>query len=329
MLDAIVSLPFPLAVAVAILAAGVMGFAIQRGATCMVAAVDQAVSARRFGRALALAEASLWVAGLLAAARLFGLAMPVQEDFPAGLLALLGGCLLGLGALINGACVFGAIARFGSGDRHYILTPVGFYLGSLLHDGLRVSQSQPTVSPVGHSAGLIALALFLPFLLFRLGEIAVAARRGQLGARIWLAHHATIVIGISFVVLMLVAGPWTYSQVLTRLAHGGMAIGAFEFVLFLALLMGAVIGGWSARQRIGWSGRTAAFCLVGGALMGFGSAMIPGGNDNLILVGLPMVQTYAWVAIGAMAAAITIGLLAKSEWRKRAQDPVSDKLPAG
>lgn len=325
MQNALVWLPYPLAAAVAVLAAGVMGFAIQRGATCMVAAVDQAVSMRRFGMTLALAEASLWVAGLLAAAKFFGLAMPTQQDFPSGLLVFLGGAVLGFGALINGACVFGSIARFGSGNWHYTLTPVGFYLGSLLHDGLPIAQSHATESAIPPTVSWLALVLFLPILAFRLSEAIIWAWRKQLGAKVWLAHHATIIIGISFVALLLVAGPWTYSQALTRLAHGGMAIDAFEFLLFLALFAGAAAGGRNGHQKTGWNARTAGFCLVSGALMGLGSAMIPGGNDNLILVGLPMLQGYAWLAIGAMAATISIGLLAKSGWSKSAEDSASNR----
>ena len=42
-----------------------------------------------------------------------------------------GGVLLGLGAVINGACVFGAVARFGSGEWAYAATPLGFLLGSI------------------------------------------------------------------------------------------------------------------------------------------------------------------------------------------------------
>jgi hypothetical protein len=44
---------------------------------------------------------------------------------------MIGGALLGIGANINSACVFGAIARFGSGEWTYIVTPAGFYLGCL------------------------------------------------------------------------------------------------------------------------------------------------------------------------------------------------------
>ena len=45
------------------LLAGVMGFAIQRGATCTVAAVNEVIEKRRFRRLLAMLEASVWVTG--------------------------------------------------------------------------------------------------------------------------------------------------------------------------------------------------------------------------------------------------------------------------
>ena len=54
---------FSAAFVVAVLCASVMGYAIQRGATCAVAAVDEVVAERAFGRLLALVEAALWVAG--------------------------------------------------------------------------------------------------------------------------------------------------------------------------------------------------------------------------------------------------------------------------
>ena len=44
---------------VAILSVGLMGFAIQRGGTCMVAAVDELLSQRRAHRLTAMLEASL------------------------------------------------------------------------------------------------------------------------------------------------------------------------------------------------------------------------------------------------------------------------------
>ena len=45
-------------------------------------------------------------------------------------------------------------------------------------------------------------------------------------------------------------------------------------------------------------------CFLGGALMGSGSLLIPGGNDGLLLVGMPLLYPYAWVAFVAMCVAI-------------------------
>lgn len=318
---------------VAPLAAAVMGFAIQRGATCMVAAVDQAVSERRFSRAIALAEAALWVAGLLALGTLAGIAVPTVSSFPGGWLAILGGATLGLGALVNEACVFGAVARLGSGDRHYLLTPAGYFLGSFLVARLHYGEPAALDYSAPRELSLLAAALFLPFALYRLAMLILATQRREFAMRLWLAHHATLIIGVTFVILMIAAGPWTYTQILSRLAHGGAGFGALDGLLLLTLLGGAVLGGWEARRSKPWSFKAAGKCLAGGTLMGIGSATIPGGNDNLILIGLPMLHAYAWLGIAAMILAIWAGLIVKARWSKLAPglpaNGASPTLPSG
>ena len=47
-----------------------------------------------------------------------------------GIALLLG--LLGLGAFVNRSCVFGSIAKLGSGHWAYAATPAGFFLGCLM-----------------------------------------------------------------------------------------------------------------------------------------------------------------------------------------------------
>ncbi|HSB22715.1 MAG TPA: YeeE/YedE thiosulfate transporter family protein, partial [Burkholderiaceae bacterium] len=98
------------AVVVAAACAGLMGFAIQRGATCTVAAVDELLSKRRATRLIAMLEASLWVAGGLALATLLGVLPAMPAAYPVSTWVFIGGALLGFGAWLNGACVFGAIA---------------------------------------------------------------------------------------------------------------------------------------------------------------------------------------------------------------------------
>ena len=52
-----------------------------------------------------------------------------------------------------------------------------------------------------------------------------------------------------------------------------------------------------------------AKCFTGGALMGWGSLLIPGGNDGLILVGIPLLWPYAWLAFFTMCVVIGVALL--------------------
>jgi uncharacterized membrane protein YedE/YeeE len=121
--------PVSLSFVAALLCAGVMGFAIQRGGTCTVAAIDEVIDKRRIRRLTAMAEASLWVAGgLVLASSLHALGM-APAGFAVSRWTVVGGALLGLGAFVNGACVFGAIARLGSGEWAYLATPLGFYAG--------------------------------------------------------------------------------------------------------------------------------------------------------------------------------------------------------
>ena len=42
--------------------------------------------------------------------------------------------------------------------------------------------------------------------------------------------------------------------------------------------------------------------------MGWGSLLIPGGNDGLILVGMPLLWPYAWVAFATMCVTIGVAL---------------------
>jgi toxin CptA len=164
--------------------------------------------------------------------------------------------------------------------------------------------------------------LVVPFAAFALWRIARgwrAATQGagarwheRLAARVWSPHAATTVIGVTFVVLLLLVGGWAYTDVLAELARGMAASVGARTVLALALLAGAALGGWTAgRFRSRPIGATqAGRCLAGGVLMGWGSLLLPGGNDGLILVGMPLAWPYAWLAFATMCATIATAQLA-------------------
>ena len=121
--------------------------------------------------------------------------------------------------------------------------------------------------------------------------------------------RAPIVIGLTFVVTLLLAGRWAYTDVLADLArmmnaaHSGLGL---PVLLLLALYVGALVGGRSAGRwrSTRMSALQIARCFGGGVLMGWGSLLIPGGNDGLILVGMPLLWPYAWVAFATMCVSI-------------------------
>jgi toxin CptA len=308
------------AVIVAVVCAGLMGYAIQRGATCTVAAVDELLTKRKARRLIAMAEASLWVAGGLALARLSGVLPAMPAAYPVSAWVFIGGALLGFGAWLNGACVFGAIARFGSGDLNYLSTPIGFYLGCVTVGPLF---GAPNPDPLAAEslvlrASSAVVPLFLAFAAWRVVPPlfdALLAPRDEglaraLARRAWAPHAATGVIGVTFVVILLLVGVWAYTDVLAQLAGGTSTRLALGVLCLLALYVGAVLGGWTAGHLRAMRPTVAgtAKCLAGGALMAWGSLLIPGSNDGLILIGMPLLRPYAWLAFATMCVTIAAAL---------------------
>jgi toxin CptA len=301
------------ALAIAVVCAGLMGFAIQRGGTCLVAAVDQVVSKRRANRLVALAEASLLVAAGMVIAQLFGVLPMAPRAFALTGWTVLGGMIMGVGAYVAGSCVFGAIARIGNGELTYLLVPLGFFMGCVA--ALELGMTRLPHAVAAHSPVLSQAALFVvPLLLlaaWRLTRVIGAARRGQFAEHVWSPHVATGVIGVTFVILLLLVGAWNYTDYLAETAHHMATRGADRGLLLLALFGGAVVGGWTAGKikAVQPSLRVVARCLAGGIMLGFGGSLVPGANDGLILLGLPLLYPHAWLAFASMLLTIAAALI--------------------
>jgi len=298
--------------AVAFICATLMGFAIQRGGTCLVAAVDELVNKRRASRLIALGEASLLVAAGIIAAQLLGSLPMAPKAFALTGWTVAGGAIMGLGAYVAGSCVFGAIARIGNGEGAYLLVPVGFFLGCVGALALGMDRLPHPIAP--HSLVLGQALLFAgPLALlvgWRLVRTLNAARRGELGSYVWSPHVATGVIGVTFAILLLVVGPWNYTDYLAELArrmpHGGFSRG----LLLAALFFGAMLGGWTAGRIKPVLPTMSALvrCLAGGFMLGFGGSLVPGANDGLILLGLPLLYPHALLALASMVVTVSAAL---------------------
>jgi len=325
---------------VSLFCAGVMGFAIQRGATCTVAAVDEFVTKRRLNRLISLIEASLWVVGGLLIAQALHVLPRMPAGYAIGWATIVGALLLGVGAFINGACVFGAIARLGSGEWAYVLTPFGFYVGCLTVATL-FPPPPPRLrmgSPLFDAAtwlGIVFAALMLfrvvwPLVFSKPGMETLSQRiRVALTSHIWSPHAATGVIGVTFVlILLMIGGTWAYTDVLADLARGMAHSLTARILLVLALFAGAIVGGYTAGRFRSTRITTAqmAKCFTGGVMMGWGTLLIPGSNDGLILIGMPLLRPYAWIAFVTMCVSIGVALAGKKHLQ-RVVTPKPSSMP--
>ena len=300
--------------AVVLLCALLTGFAIQRGNTCTVVAVRDLLQRRDPTRALAILHAMAWVAGLAACVGLlFGHPLPAPA-FDADGAVVVGGALLGLGAIVNGACAVGTIARLGNGEWAWLWTLPGMLLGALAYRLVPAAlapaalASHPPLYDLAWAAA-IAFAAYVVWLsprALRRGFGAGDALRGP-----WHPTAATTAIAIAFVLASAASGPWAYTAMLDRFVDGRFADGAALLLPFAALVGGAMLGGGIGRGERGrrTNARQRRNSFVGGAIMGLGGRLAGGSFDAHTLLGQPLLLPHAWTAMTtayAVVAAITL-----------------------
>ena len=294
-----------------------IGIAIQRGNTCTVVAIDDVVHRRSWDRLLAIVFSWLWVAGGLALLSMITGLHPKAGAVPVTVWSVVGGVILGVGAVVNGACTTGTIARIGSGEYVFGLTVVGFFGGCLLAPHLFGRAATTHITSVPRTTVLDYRAIAV------LGLVAVAAltvRRllrdrhesfRDFARHAWDPRTATLIIATLFVAAVQIAGPWTYTDLLGDIAKHSAAHVLQQSALLIALLAGAIVAGRSLKgtKLIGPLAPRVIRCAIGGLIMGLGFAVAPGAFDGLTLLGQPLLLAYAWVVMVASYFSILLGVL--------------------
>lgn len=285
-----------------------LGVALSRVSLCAVAGVQQAVVARNFAglQRLVLAASSAGVVLLLLA----GLApasvlLPGAVPFHAGV--IIGGLLLGVGAMLNGGCYLGSVLYLGSGNLNFLFTLAGIGVGARIAEALAVFPAGAASGPRA-AMGPLWMAGAIGFALL----ISVLIRRARPAAA-WLALCAGLLAGLVYA-----RHPgWSYGTVLETLAHGRHALmdwtaNLSALLLFAGALAGAALAG---RFHLQWPTLLRALrCAAGGLVMGFGAALVPGGNDTLLLWAIPGLTIYGALAYLVMLGIIGLGFLAVVRW---------------
>jgi len=307
-----------------------IGFAAHRASLCNVRAVAEIVRAKNPQMLLSLLQAVLWMAALTGVlVLLFDLTpQAVSQRMPIAW-ALAGGLVFGVGAGVNGGCSLSTLHRLADGNLGMLATLVAFVAGvwiwfSLMNAGvmtgltpvpsvwLRWPQLVPWLLSV-----LLVWAATRVVSFWRLARV----KREQSLHRVLLAptYHlsvASALLGLSGGLLYATQGAWSYTNYLrsevVHISGGTMAPTLWHGVLVSGLLAGMAVSAIQ-RRSMKWHapGRLAAWLrnAGGGLLMGIGAAIIPGGNDTLLLNGLPTLTAAAVGTYGCMLLGIGATIL--------------------
>jgi uncharacterized membrane protein YedE/YeeE len=310
----------------------ILGFAAHRASICMVRTIAEIMSARTGYMLASVGKSVLWV---------WAVTIPIFWLMPAlgsGIsgwsltgYAMLGGLLFGVGAALNGGCAFSTMARLVDGDGKMLATVCGFAVGVFcfvaLVDRQWLSPPSPAPALIGELLGwtMVAAFAFLAWAAYELARLWLTRERGAHFTDLVLAPRyrlstAALLIGFSGALLFLTSGPFGYSATFGLIIEGTFGPRGWpptaRWVLLIAVLTGMLA---STVQRgsfhIDWRPRRGWLLnLSGGMLMGFGTALAPGGNDVLVLYGIPTVSPYALPTYTALAVGVAAGLVMMRLW---------------
>lgn len=293
-----------------------VGFAVKRGGLCTYVAALDIVREQRPERLFAFLGAAAWATvGLVPLSWWFPDQVAMSWSHGSLIIALLGGIVIGLGAYLNKGCFFGTFVQLVGGNLTYVGTLLGLSLGVIVTDLLLVGfKPQLNLAPLVAEPGLIAglwlggMGIFAMVLLFSgLGT-------GSPALRDWGSISVMLTIGLGGGLLYATVSGWDYGSVLTQLTRYMVeAQTAGPSLLAILATLGSIAGGITAAikdrsfrlQAPQWRGSIG--CLSGGMLMGSAAIIIPGGNDGMLLIGIPSMAPHSIVSYAFMVASL-IGL---------------------
>ncbi|HEX7156030.1 MAG TPA: YeeE/YedE thiosulfate transporter family protein [Burkholderiaceae bacterium] len=306
--------------------AALLGYAAHRASICNVKAVLEILGSRRAFMLASFAKAALWATAVYGTAIL---ALPWMgagfQTFEPAFLPACGGFVFGAGAAINGGCSVSTLQRLADGEIGMLMTLIG--LGGGLFAWSAIDANLAIVRAVRvplawREPGVATVALVVSLWLAAALEVWRLWRsRARIGIRKLAASDAyrlstsAMLIGIAGGLLNVLLGSWTYTYYLRSAIDAAqrdsMAPGPLLAGLLAAMLGGMVVSSIQRRSfRPGWGGmKGASKHLLGGLLMGVGAALIPGGNDSIVLTGIPTLSGVALATYLALLLGIASALL--------------------
>lgn len=297
-----------------------------RASICTVKAVAEVLTTRRAYMLASFAKMALWVIAITSSFTWIGgdVVLPATT-WQVSLLGLFGGAVFGLGAVLNGGCAISTLTYLASGRIAMAFSLFGFSVGVMAHslvtEGLSLAPPQPGTTLIDLKGPWVlpVLALLVSGLVWeilrlsRTPALTVRWRERMLSGRLRLSTAAAL-MGVSNGILYALIGTWAYTSTLSQQAQhllGRAAAPRLQlWLLFVSLLSGMVVSAWwRGRLRPVWRFDNWHAHLLGGFLMGVGAAFALGGNDVLLMHGIPSLSPHAVPTFAAMVLGIATALL--------------------
>jgi hypothetical protein len=317
----------------AIFLAFLVGFTVRRGTICLVAATEELLYKKRPKTMIFIIQSMAVALGITVPAILFfPNEVKLAVAHPISVTLLAGAAIYGIGAAVNGGCALGTLNHFANGNSNFLGTVIGFALGMVFY--LKVEYFQITKAYASiendHANTLILTPILLMVWLFIIWRSKRFFEKKETTLRKKFHHFISYTaardfitvsgLGIGSGMLYLILGhAWDYTFLITSVAEsflnvnektGSLFVGSLTVIgLVIGVIVATLLSRSFAFKEI--NRKSFSIKLIGGACMGLGAGLIPGGNDTLILYDLIGLGTHAPVAIFIMMLGIAIVLQLK------------------
>ncbi len=316
-----------------------VGYSVHRGGICLVGATREVLVKKQFGGFLFIFEAmTVAFAVVLSAYLLMPMNVHFSPSIAIGNLFIAGALLYGFGAAINAGCMLGTLNRFLSGEMTYLGTIFGIGAGLFSFLLLQDTDATTTAPIAVRSSDILyfllpLLAVAWVMILVRLCGLFFSPKR-SFSERLSLFLHepltrgflAIFLLGVCSGALYLILGhAWDYSKWFmsfgkillfkSPLNDEFLYVSTTSAGLLIGILSAAVIGKGFKRQPINWPSFLTK--IIGGAMMGFATGYISGGNDTILLHAIPTLAFHAPFSLLLILLAIGVSLWLKMQFSAR------------
>lgn len=310
------------------------GFATRRASLCLVRATTEIIERKPAKTMFFVVEAMVIALSITIPAMLFFPEyISLASSYSISPYLFAGAFLYGIGAFLNGSCALGTLNHLMSGKIQYAASIVGiafgFFCFLMIKEFIALEKSNNIMSVSYKFLFLLPLMLVVwsvSFLQIRKflkenKEDKLKKIKRYMTSSVARDYIGVLIFGLcSGALYLILGGSWDYTSFIRMveiviLEQGGMGLNMKPImVTTFSLVAGMAAASLLSKDFNFKKAAPKEFVvkMISGSLMGFGAGLIPGGNDTLILHGIPGLAIHAPVALVIIMVAVAAATYIKS-----------------